>query len=618
MAENGKNMKTVIIGGGKGCKSLLKLATGSFLRELTLDVRCVVDIDPNAPGMKFAKEIKIPISTDIEESIAMPGIELIIELTGLDEVLDELHKMLPHGMKLIDHHSARIFWDLVNAQQDQEQRLKEIIELEQRIENERQFLQNIFDGIPDLVVVLDKDRNVIRVNKRFRDNTGIETSEAIGKNCHDVFSMTDLAFDCQLKDCPFEEVFKTNNPHTVVRRTPSPNETYYEVTMTPILGAEGTPEVIIGTWYRITEKVKLKREIEAAEIKFKRFIESAHAMISIKDLDGRYVIVNSATAEVFNRKPEEFIGKKAIEVLPPDIARSVQKHDQEVIKHKQHQTYDEILPIDGRIYYINTIRFPLTDYKGSVIGTCAIDRDVTRERELQEQLVQATKLAAVGKLAAGVAHEINNPLTGILAYAEDIMDELPDNSPLQDDLSVIVRETMRCRNIVHNLLDFSRVETPKIEKIKPSEVIDKTLELVEKLANFKDVEIRKDLISEEPHIRGDLSQLTQVMLNFMINAADAMNGRGRITLKTEQIPGQDKFAISVEDTGPGIPENLIDKIFDPFFSTKDTNGLGLAVSWGIIERHHGTVEVDMADEGGAIFKILLPVSRRANNVAEPA
>ncbi len=464
-------MKTLIVGGGKGCRAIIRLAMGAFLRELTLDIECVVDIDSNAPGLLFAREHGFKTSTNMLQAMAMPGIELIIELTGSDTVLREIYRLLPEGVKVIDHTIAHVFWDLANAQEDRKRQLRVLTQLEQRFES---------------------------------------------------------------------------------------------------------------------------------------FINSAHDWISIKDLDGRYVTVNPAIARAFHRDPEDFIGKKAVDMLPPALARTVQIHDQEVINTNSHHTYDEVIPIDGREYYFQTIRFPLTDYEGNTVGVCTIARDVTSEKDLRSQLVQSEKLAAVGKLAAGVAHEINNPLTGILAYAEDLMDDLPEADPHQQDLRVIVREALRCRDIVRNLLDFARQDDPEFEEVDPNSIIDRSLVLVERLPQFRNITFEKVRTEDIPTIRCDPHQIQQVLLNLMLNAADAMKGKGRIVLTTEYDRKRNRCVIAVEDNGPGIPENLIDKLFEPFFSTKGTSGLGLAVSWGIVERHGGIIEVDMAEPTGSIFRVVLP------------
>jgi two-component system NtrC family sensor kinase len=231
---------------------------------------------------------------------------------------------------------------------------------------------------------------------------------------------------------------------------------------------------------------------------------------------------------------------------------------------------------------------------------------------LGDQLVQAAKLVAVGQLAAGVAHEINNPLTGILAYAEDMIDDFPIGSEHREDLKVIIRETMRCRDIVRNLLNFARQEDPKLETVNPNEVVKQSLLLIEKLPQFRNIVIERKINERIPDIKGDPRQLQQVVLNLMLNAADAMKEKGIIVLLTEYDRRHDKCIISVQDNGPGIPENLIDKIFEPFFSTKGTNGLGLAVCWGIVERHRGIIEVDMPEGGGAAFNVIIPASSGNN------
>ncbi|MGB9913656.1 MAG: sensor histidine kinase, partial [Candidatus Kapaibacteriota bacterium] len=145
--------------------------------------------------------------------------------------------------------------------------------------------------------------------------------------------------------------------------------------------------------------------------------------------------------------------------------------------------------------------------------------------------------------------------------------------------------------------------------------IKHSLSLVDRLPQFKDIEINVQLEEKIPKIKADAKQIQQVILNLLINAADAMKYKGKIWITSEYYRQQKKCIISIEDTGPGIPENLIDKIFEPFFSTKSTSGLGLAVSWGIIERHHGTIEVDTAPNGGAIFRILLPAYFEVENFA---
>jgi PAS domain S-box-containing protein len=489
---------------------------------------------------------------------------------------------------------------------EQNWQLEELEKLEREIAKERAFLQQVFDSNSDLMVVLDKDKKIQSANAGFYKFANISPVEAIGKKCFDIMKGTTLDCNEIENDESFNELFRTGKTQTFIRKTFVPTETHWEITRTAIFNKNGVVENVLSTWHRITDRIILQREVESAEMKFKSFINSAKDWISIKDLTGRYVIANPVTASAFDLKPEDFIGKKPDEILPKKLSETIKQHDDLVINSKTYQTYDEIIPIHGVDHHFQTVRFPLNDYRGDIIGVCTIARDITKEIKLQDQLVQSEKLAALGKLAAGVAHEINNPLTGILAYAEDLADEFPKDSNQLEDLNVIIRETLRCRDIVRNLLDFSRQDTPKFQITETNSIIEQSLNLVKKLPQFKDIEILPMLSEKLPKIQSDPQQLVQVILNFMLNAADAMKYKGRITLKSEHSKKTNQCIISVEDTGPGIPENLIDKIFEPFFSTKGTSGLGLAVSWGIIERHHGTIEVDISETGSAIFKIILP------------
>jgi PAS domain S-box-containing protein len=604
-------MKTVIIGGGKGCQAVIDLAAGAFLRELTLEIQCVVDTDPNAPGMIRARELGVATCSEMTEALAIPGIELVIELTGQDKVLEKIYRMLPPGMRLVDHTFAHIFWDLVNAQQERDAQLQKTIELEQTIESDWHFLQSLFDAIPELVVVLDKNKQAMKINAGFARLSTCTPDEVIGKSCKELLVDTELSIYCQEMDMVVDEVLQSGQPRALIWSTKTPIESHWEVTFTPILGKDGDRVAVIATWHRITETVMLHRKIERAERLLRSFIDSARDWIAIKDLDGRYLVVNPVCAHFFNRQPEEFIGKTPKEVLPPGIAMTISRHDREVIESNRDQTYDEVVEQGGREHHYQTVRFPMIDHEGNAAGVCTIARDVTSERELQEQLVQAAKMAAVGRLAAGVAHEINNPLTGVLAYAEDMAEELPEDDLRRMDLQVIIGETIRCREIVRNLLDFARSETTLLKPACPNQIVDQSLRLIHKLPQFRNIRIRRELGAGIPQIMCDSQKIQQIILNLMLNASDAMNDQGEILLSTRFDHKHNKCIIEVEDSGPGIPAEMVHKIFEPFFSTKGTNGLGLAVSCSIIEQHDGTIDVTKGRRGGAAFQVVLPASTAA-------
>lgn len=236
----------------------------------------------------------------------------------------------------------------------------------------------------------------------------------------------------------------------------------------------------------------------------------------------------------------------------------------------------------------------------------------TRElQQVQDQLVQAGKMAALGELAAGVAHEINNPLTGILTFSSLMLKKVDENHPWKKDLDNIVQQTTRCRNIVKGLLDFARQRKPDRKEWDIHALIDRTVTLVENQARFQNIKIVREFDPHLPHLLVDGDQIQQVFMNIIINAADAMSGQeGTLTIKTISRNGIAEVHFS--DTGCGMSKEHLSKIFTPFFTTKETGkgtGLGLAISYGIIQSHGGEIEVESEIGKGSTFRIKLPVEQ---------
>ena len=230
-------------------------------------------------------------------------------------------------------------------------------------------------------------------------------------------------------------------------------------------------------------------------------------------------------------------------------------------------------------------------------------------KEMQSVLVRSEKLASLGELAAGVAHELNNPLTGIVLHAS-IIEKNSDLPPdLKEELSTITWEADRCARIVKNLLDFSRKTEPRKAMNSVNQTIDRAIGLVQTLASFQNIEIVKEYAGDLPDLLIDPGQMEQVFVNILVNASQAMEDGGRITIWTGLDVDGESVIIRVEDTGRGIPRDDLDRIFDPFFSTKGSSGtgLGLSVSYGIIEGHGGTIEVNSREGEGTVFTITIPV-----------
>lgn len=241
----------------------------------------------------------------------------------------------------------------------------------------------------------------------------------------------------------------------------------------------------------------------------------------------------------------------------------------------------------------------------------------TREnQEMQAQLVRAEKLASLGELAAGIAHEINNPLTGILMYG-NLAEQNPNlDSAVRADLEIIIGETRRCAHIVKGLLEFGRETTPDKKLDSIHRILERTLALVEGVALFQDIRIVRAYEEELPNILVDPDQIGQVFMNMLVNAGQAMPQGGDLTLQTGLEQEMQGLYVQISDEGHGISEEDLKKIFDPFFSTKkeEGNGLGLSVSHGIIQNHHGGIDVQSEVGKGTSFTIWLPFAAPETSV----
>lgn len=237
-----------------------------------------------------------------------------------------------------------------------------------------------------------------------------------------------------------------------------------------------------------------------------------------------------------------------------------------------------------------------------------------RLRELHErQIMRSERLATIGRLAAGVAHELNNPLGGILIYSHLLLEDSAPDDPQRENLEKIVREATRCKDIVKGLLDFSRETELRVEPSDLSEIMKEVLSLMEEQALFHNIKVTRSLSSSLPKVIVDKSQIQQVFTNIVLNAAEAMDGKGDLTVRTDVSQDRRFAEAEITDTGCGIPQGNLKRIFDPFFTTKETGkgtGLGLAIAYGIVEKHRGNIEVKSEVGKGTTCIIRLPVKEQ--------
>lgn len=266
----------------------------------------------------------------------------------------------------------------------------------------------------------------------------------------------------------------------------------------------------------------------------------------------------------------------------------------------------------------NSMAEELKEYKEKMENwTKSLEDEVQKKTaeivRAQEQLINAEKLASLGRMAAGVAHELNSPLTGIVTFAHLMIKRIPpENAQDREDLKVIIDQTERCSRIVRGLLGFSRKTASEKSKVDINVLLESTLSMVGNQAKFHNIAFDVKLDKGIPEVTADPNQIQQVFLNLLINSADAMEERGRVTIASRMVKDNgDKFIeLEFTDTGPGIPEDIRGRIFEPFFTTKPAGkgtGLGLSVSYGIIKKHGGQIFIKSEPAEGASFFIRLPI-----------
>ena len=238
-----------------------------------------------------------------------------------------------------------------------------------------------------------------------------------------------------------------------------------------------------------------------------------------------------------------------------------------------------------------------------------------RDIENQARMMQQEKLMSIGRLSAGVAHEINNPLTTILTSAMLIQEDLDPQDPIYIELDTISKETLRCRKIVKSLLDFARQSTPMKKDDNINEIIIESVYLTKKQAEFSNIKLKTILSENLPPVIVDKDQIQQTLINLILNAVEATESGGAITVSTQYRQLDRMNIIKIDDTGRGIPKEHLDKIFDPFFTTRENGtGLGLSITHSIIEQHDGRIIVDSTPGKGTCFTIMLPVKTEQAHV----
>lgn len=487
-------------------------------------------------------------------------------------------------------------------------------------ETESRFT-DLFETLHEGVYFSAPDGRLLDVNPALTQMLGgASKAEMLARNLGDYFA------DLSQWNSLFEELRETDflRDREIVLRRKDGSRIRALNSCVAIRDASGGFVRFQGSLVDITERRNIERRLGEEQEFVRRLVACFPDIIVVLDNHGRYTFVSPRVEEFLGYTPAEYVGMEIAARPHPDDRASVMEFFNSLVAGKA-----SFGTVEYRTAHKNggwrTFRAnagPLTDAEGKIIGIVASARDVTESKRLEQQLLQSEKLAAIGQMVSGVAHELNNPLTAVLGMSDLVRERATDDASRRQ-IELVQKQARKAVELVHGLLNFSRPSRPKSQHVRLGELVARAIELQQFVFASRNIIVDFEPASKWPEIQADPNQIVQVFVNLLVNAEQsiaAARDHGRISIRIAEMEG--KAEILVDDDGPGVPAEIRSKIFDPFFTTRRSTGgtgLGLTICLVILKEHGGTVEVQSSPAGGARFRILLPVSRSApQSVAEPS
>ncbi len=349
------------------------------------------------------------------------------------------------------------------------------------------------------------------------------------------------------------------------------------------------------------------REVDLLRGFSQSILQSIPSGIITINTKGAITMVNQAAEKLLGYTREELFGSYVEEVfgLPDGVPSPLLATLKDGEGHVREEV--QIRTRGGKLVPVGFSTSLMTDENGEVRGAIGILRDISRIKEMERRLTRADRLAALGEMVAGVAHEVKNPLAGIRAGVEYLSKDLPSDSPQSETVKLILREILRLDRIVKDMSSFAYRPPLELAPVDVGELLDSSLKLLEKEIEEGGVTAKRELHPQLPQIMGDGAQLTEVFINLLLNALQAMKEGGELVVRTDYLPDEDTVEVEIQDTGDGIPHEELPKIFNPFFTTKrGGTGLGLSIVHRIVEDHNGSITAESQPGEGSVFRLKLP------------
>jgi PAS domain S-box-containing protein len=497
---------------------------------------------------------------------------------------------------------------------------------EDTLRHSEEYYRALIENAQDVIIILNSDSSIRYESPSFKRVLGFTSTKQVGINPFQLIHPDDI-----------EEAAKSlkklmSHPEATIQseiRVQNKEGTWLTL---EIVGKNlmDNPAVngIVANFRDITERKLAEEALKESEASLRAMIENAPDSIAVYDLNGTILETNKRSEEMIGLPREEIIGKNMFDVgvIPQDYVPRTKKSLEHEGENVEVQPFEfDLMRKDGSRITVEATT--IAKKRAGKVEIICITRDITErkraeeeKRRLEQQLQLAGRLAAVGELAAGVAHELNNPLAAIQAFAEFLTDRDEVDEVIKSDVETIYKEAQRATRITANLLRFARRNKPEKQFISINEIIERSMDLHAYRMKVNNIQVLLELDPELPMTMADPDQMHQVFVNLTTNAEQAMtesHSGGRLLVKT-QLEGK-KIHITFTDSGPGISENDLKSIFDPFFTTKEVGkgtGLGLSICYGIIHEHGGNMYARNNTDTGVTFVMEIPVLSEEQSVPE--
>jgi len=689
-----QNSNIVIVGGGKVCRAVLAIILGKNFINHKLSILGVADINDKAEGLVYAKERGIFTTTDYKDLFTIKGLNLIIELTGDNEVLEKLKKNKPAKVRLIDHLEAMSVWDFLQIEEERvrikkdlkkyineperiktefdrfseqlakivEERTRHLQTVEKELVERERALSQIIQGNTIPTFVINKDHIVTHWNIACEKLTGYKSDEIVGTNkqwlpfrAEERPIMADVIVD-GMNEKEIKNYYGQKWSNSALIEGAYEAEEFFPnigekgkwlfFTAAPIKGSDGKTVGSIETLWDTTERKeaqealqrahdelemrveqrtaelkKVNEELRRSEEKYKTLFDSAPNPIFIMDRHSFSIIdVNTTAVDCYQQSREELLKKSFFDLLfeeDKELEEGLKK-----LTNNQCVFYPRRRHIrkGGEPFYVNIVACHAVHLgKENVIATTT---DINETVEKEAQLVQASKLATLGTLASGMAHELTQPLNVIQVASDFFLKKIKKGEEIsKDELSIMAEEigshVDRASKVIKHMREFARQSDLTRSELNINEPIKDVFKVMGQQLRVHQIGVELDLDPNLPHIMAEHNRLEQVFVNLVTNAMYAMDDKAlrwrdkkwKKLLKIKSFPYDNKVVVTVSDTGKGIPTGIMDKIFEPFFTTREVGqgtGLGMSISYRIISDYGGTIEIESEVDKGTTFTLKFP------------